>query len=170
MFQQGTKNLYVYLPVDNPQMKSFADLYEGVFDQQYSRWKFSNAHKKKILSELDTPPLDSGTDSEPEDPKVNLKANSKVYLNKDSNKDSDNDGDDLSKSPLRMDKRLHRAQSFSRYESDSESESENEDFKLNLEHKARKKLSTAQFNSKRHKISRCIQNCKHESATKKVYD
>lgn len=151
MFQQGTKNLYVYLPVDNPQMKTFADLYEGVFDEQYSRWKFSNAYKAKILPELNTPPLDSSeSDSEFEDSGVVC--------------------DDLDNSPLRVDKRLHRAQSFSRYESDSESGSDNEDFKLNLEHKARKKLSSVQFNSKRHKISQCIQNCKHESATRKIYD
>jgi hypothetical protein len=160
MFQQGTKNLYVYLPMDSPQMRSFADLYEGVFDKQFSRWKFPNTHKKKILSELETPPLDSGSESEPEE--VTSKHGSLTG--------SDNDGDDLSKSPLRMDKRLHRAQSFSRYESDSEGNSDNEDFKLNLDHKARKKLSPAQFNFKRHKISQCIENCKHESATRKVYD
>ncbi len=164
MFQQGTKNLYVYLPLDNPQMKSFADLYEGEFDQQYSRWKFPNSHKKKILSEIATPPLDSDSDSEPKQA-----PSSKAPSNLDSD-DGEGEGDDLSKSPLRIDKRLHRAQSFSRYESDSESESDNEDFKLNLDHKARKKLSSAQFNSKRHKISKCLQNCKHESTTKRVYD
>lgn len=144
MFQQGTKTLYVYLPADNPQMVSFADLYAGSFDQQYSRWKFSNAYKEKILSELEVPPLDSESDPVP------------------------SDTEDPTASPARLDKRLHRAQSFSRYESDSESESDNEDFKLNLDHNARKKLSSAQFTSKRHKISQCIQNYKHESATKKI--
>lgn len=138
MFQQGTKNLYVYLPVDNPQMKAFAELYEGVFDEQYSRWRFSNIHKQKILSEIETPPSDSDSDSD-------LEATAKPS--------------DDEKSPLRLDIRLHRAQSFSGY--DSKSESDNEDFNLSLDHKDRKKLSSAQFNSKRHKISKCIENCKH---------
>lgn len=148
MYQQGTKNLYVYLPADNPQMVTFADLYAGSFDQQYSRWKFSNAYKDKILSELEVPPLNSDSESDP----------------------VPSDAEDPTTSPARLDKRLHRAQSFSRYESDSESESDNEDFKLNIDHNARKKLSSAQFTSKRHKISQCIQNCKHESTTRRIYE
>ena len=145
MFQQGTKNLFVNLPKDDPQMQALAAQFDGLFDDDLSQWKFSNTHKKIILTDLVKPESESESESE-------------------------SDGDDLTKSPTRMDKRLHRAQSFSRFESESESESDQEDFKLNLDHKVRKKLSAAQFDSKRNKISQSIENCKYESATTKLLD
>ena len=137
MLQIGTKNVYLYLPSDEEGMIEMG----GEYEEQLKRWRFPMDSQQIVTEYVKiTYPgfFDCGEDEIVEDME-------------------DEDSDDLSQP---MDKRLHRAKSFSQYdEDDSENDSDSDmersrsrSQKFKDASRSRKSLTNKQFSTKRNVI------------------
>ena len=142
MIHIGARNMYLYLPPDEPEMLEMG----GEYEPTLKRWRFP-VEKKRIIREY-------------------IEKNYPDFYNEDlsaeeedSEEDSEDEGNELGPSPP-MDHRLHRAKSFSRY-SDSEDSDDSDDSSYRRSRsrsrsqkfkdcpRYREKLTNRQFSKKR---------------------
>lgn len=140
MLQIGTKNVYLYLPVDECGMVELG----GEYEEKLKRWRFPLANQDEVTNFVKMTYPEFFDDEEIDD---------------------DDEEEDASLSPP-IDKRLHRAKSFSRYDDDDEDEdmdmsdverSRSRSQKFKDCERCRPQLSNKQFSNKRNLIKSRMQ-------------
>jgi len=146
MLQIGTKNVFLYLPEDEPGIEKLG----GEYEQKLKRWRFS-MDKKEVARQFVEDRYPDLFDSD-----------------FDKSDDAENDESDIE-----IDQRLHRAQSFSGYDSDErssddEDDSSDDDGKTRSRSRSNKfkegydryrpKLSNKQFSKRRNSIKNRAEN------------
>lgn len=130
MFQISKQNVYLYLPPNENGMVEMG----GEYDEKLKRWRFPMSSESVVREYV---------------------KNMYPTLSDDDEAEDDDDSEEKSVQP--MDKRLHRAQSFSRYDEDDGDESDVERSRSRSQkykecNRCRQPLSNKQFVTKRNLI------------------
>lgn len=137
MLQIGTKYVYLYLPSDEPGLVDMG----GEYEEKLKRWRFSMDDRQLVTRYVQS-----------------------VYPEffREDDDDSGADEEEKEEKPMSppIDKRLHRAQSFSEYDDYEEDESDESDMERSRSRSQKFKecdrfrppLSNKQFSKKRHMI------------------
>ena len=128
MFQIGTKNVYLYLPPNEQGMIEMG----GEYEERLKRWRFPLSSESAIREYVKN-----------------------MYPTLSDIEEDEDVSDDDSTKP--MDRRLHRAQSFSQYDDDEEDDSDVERSRSRSQKykecdRCRQPLSNKQFSNKRNLI------------------
>lgn len=127
MLQIGTKNVYLYLPADEEGMVELG----GEYEDKLKRWRFPLSSQSVVTNYV--------------------KLTYPQFFEEEEDDDDDEEDEDFSP---HIDKRLHRAKSFSQYEEDEEEESDLERSRSRSQKykecdRCRPPLSNKQFSTKR---------------------